>query len=497
MKTFLKIISVCIGMALLVYLEPKFIAFWLCTMGGSLKLSDDLSNFLYLICVILFFSILIVWGIANNNRKSHETKWMPLIIGLSLIICQFIVAGNLDHRYCSPMKANKYGHLRTHGEDGVYGLADKWGNDIVPPYYRYVTDYGDYAKLFRSNGDSIKYDFFEKRFIEYNPNENHNGDNTNLGNSETYKISYSPESKYFPKTFYKVYNDKSQYGIVKKDGDKEKIIVPLKFCSLLSLNEDHELCYFRAKYEKNDHYFDRIYTMDGKLMMDIDGDCEFHLCNWNPAGAEKKNYFCWRIIRDNKAAIFDLLGNCIIPFEKGFRWIDTKSDFYGNNKILYYFIVRKGKYEGLYDYKGEAIIEPDQYSHIWVETYSDGSAYIMFKGDVHPSYPQNLMGKTNNSCYKYNNNPYIYRGENGHSSDNSNNGSGEAKKTQTVHVVRDPIAVNVWIPCSVCGGRGVCQTYGCVNGWNSGTRMECLSCGGSGRCSFCAGQGGHYEVQYQ
>ena len=185
MKIFLKIIAVCIGMALVVYLEPKFIAFWLCTMGGSLKLSNDLSNFLYLICVILFFSTLIAWGIVNNHRSPYETKWMPLIIGLSLIICQFIVAGYLNRRYVDPMKANKYGHLRTHGEGLVFGLADKWGNDIVPPYYRYVTDYGDYAKLFRSNGDSIKYDFFEKRFIEFKPTENHQDDNTNLVNSHS------------------------------------------------------------------------------------------------------------------------------------------------------------------------------------------------------------------------------------------------------------------------------------------------------------------------
>lgn len=65
---------------------------------------------------------------------------------------------------------------------------------------------------------------------------------------------------------------------------------------------------------------------------------------------------------------------------------------------------------------------------------------------------------------------------------------------------RDPIPVNVWVQCNICGGSGKCQTCGgtgIFTGW-SGNKTLCeYGCGGSGKCSFCAGQGGHYEVQYK
>lgn len=62
--------------------------------------------------------------------------------------------------------------------------------------------------------------------------------------------------------------------------------------------------------------------------------------------------------------------------------------------------------------------------------------------------------------------------------------------TSVVQQERLPVPTQEWETCYACHGSGICQTYGCDNGWNPNTRMHCLGCGGSGRCSSCAGRGG-------
>lgn len=64
----------------------------------------------------------------------------------------------------------------------------------------------------------------------------------------------------------------------------------------------------------------------------------------------------------------------------------------------------------------------------------------------------------------------------------------------------DPIPVNVWVQCNICGGSGRCQTCGGSGIYTgpAGNKTLCsFGCGGSGKCSFCAGSGGHYEVEYK
>lgn len=70
----------------------------------------------------------------------------------------------------------------------------------------------------------------------------------------------------------------------------------------------------------------------------------------------------------------------------------------------------------------------------------------------------------------------------------------------TIIIKHDPIPMQVWVQCSGCFGSGMCQSgcggTGWFTGW-SGNSTRCIGCGGSGRCQFCAGQGGHYEVEYR
>lgn len=88
------------------------------------------------------------------------------------------------------------------------------------------------------------------------------------------------------------------------------------------------------------------------------------------------------------------------------------------------------------------------------------------------------------------------------SSTSTSNSSNTGTGTQTIVVEHkhDPVPMQVWKQCGICFGSGMCQSgcggSGWYTGW-SGNSTRCVGCGGSGKCSFCAGKGGHYEVEYK
>ena len=70
------------------------------------------------------------------------------------------------------------------------------------------------------------------------------------------------------------------------------------------------------------------------------------------------------------------------------------------------------------------------------------------------------------------------------------------EKKDTIVIKHDPIPVQVWKQCDICFGSGTCQA--CANiVWGRGSDRRCYGCGWSRKCQFCAGQGGHYEVEYR
>lgn len=87
------------------------------------------------------------------------------------------------------------------------------------------------------------------------------------------------------------------------------------------------------------------------------------------------------------------------------------------------------------------------------------------------------------------------------SSSTSNTQSGTStQQTIIVEHKHDPQPMQVWHQCGVCYGSGMCRSGCNGTGWftgYSGNSTLCIGCGGSGRCQFCAGQGGHYEVEYR
>ena len=76
----------------------------------------------------------------------------------------------------------------------------------------------------------------------------------------------------------------------------------------------------------------------------------------------------------------------------------------------------------------------------------------------------------------------------------------ESEQKIIIEHKHDPVPMQVWKQCNICGGSGKCQTCGGTGIYTgpSGNSTLCtFGCGGSGKCSFCAGKGGHYEVEYR
>lgn len=74
----------------------------------------------------------------------------------------------------------------------------------------------------------------------------------------------------------------------------------------------------------------------------------------------------------------------------------------------------------------------------------------------------------------------------------------EPKSTSKPTSLPQPQAVQVWKPCVVCKGSGLCANCGGSgqDQYSVSTYRECPTCHGTKKCSYCAGQGGHYEVEY-
>ena len=72
--------------------------------------------------------------------------------------------------------------------------------------------------------------------------------------------------------------------------------------------------------------------------------------------------------------------------------------------------------------------------------------------------------------------------------------------TVVVEHHRDPVPVQEWQQCPACYGSGQCPYVNCGgSGWYYiGDRATtCSMCHGSGKCSTCAGKGGHYVTVYR
>ncbi len=282
--------------------------------------------------------------------------------------------------------------------------------------------------------------------------------------------------------------------------------------------------YLMLAYKTSDGYEHECYTMDMKMVLPrykylwIDKD-------------NQGNFQYWRI-EDCYGHVgrLDTNFNWIIPLEKRF------SDIYDTTIAgVRYYRCKKDGYWGLYDTKFNEVIAPDFED---LSVFS-GTNFIKFKlngfwgvmtlqGRVTKTIIPTTRGYTNISRYIKSQKRFTYE-MNGYKGECNHLGQQLSKikvnttatapvspkkevtkveeapkkqeeKTIVVEHHRDPVPVQEWQQCQACFGSGQCPYVKCGgSGWYyvGDNVTTCSRCHGNGKCTICAGKGGHYITVYR
>lgn len=155
---------------------------------------------------------------------------------------------------------------------------------------------------------------------------------------------------------------------------------------------------------------------------------------------------------------------------------------------------------GLMNYNGKILIDTDRgYTSIGdYKSFNKRFAYTMngYKGECDATGRQISKIKVETPKQSTSVASSSSSSSSSNRSSSSSNSSGNKTTTVVVEHHRDPVPVQDWVPCSVCGHNpGVCQT--CAGNGTSYSGRLCISCRGSGKCHFCNGQGGRYQIVYR
>ena len=257
---------------------------------------------------------------------------------------------------------------------------------------------------------------------------------------------------------------------------------------------------------------------------------------------EGAHYFC--VKSGDFEGVFTRRGRCIIPTNKHFTGVYVDCCKTDKGKILLSVPCENNFGEkSLYDIRGNEVIPPGNYEHLFIISIGDELAHIMcerngLKGafDLNGNlltkpvansylrvYDNKIEVENKNSSgnyekryiygsysedtrFDYNNYDGLYKPfKSNESSSSSNSTSSDAStspskaKTSSGSINNNPSRqlqpMQVWVKCLACNGSGQCHIC-----YGSGTSMSgslCYLCNGRGKCTHCAGNGGHNEVQYR
>lgn len=315
------------------------------------------------------------------------------------------------------------------------------------------------------------------------------------------------------------------YGVQDLDGN---IIIPIKFERIIYV--DLHTCYFAV----TSGDYEGVYTRKGRLVVSTD---RHYTKISSGVGGEKFGKVFWKAYRNGGGClILDAKGNEAFSAEQysditlasSFGKPNGKDRFYLDGESYYnmdicYFSIRKkdSRYpqygiEGICSLDGELIFEPRTFTAYmddngtkirYHDSVSDDKV-ISINYDGRTRFDYNTFDELIN--YSYDPVSWASRhssttnssSSSSSSSSSNNSSSSSSRGTTTIHVEHhhDPVPVQVWKQCTGCYGSGMCQSGCGGSGWftgYSGNSTRCIGCGGSGKCQFCAGQGGHYEVEYR
>ena len=254
------------------------------------------------------------------------------------------------------------------------------------------------------------------------------------------------------------------------------------------------------------------------------------------------HYFC--VKSGDFEAVFTRCGRCIISPSKHFTKTSVHSCKTDKGKILLSVPCENNFGEkSLYDIRGNEVIPPGNYEHLYIRSIEDELAHIKYERNglegafdlngnlltkpVANSYIKVYANKievvnrnssgnyetryiygsySEDTRFDYNNYDGLYKPfKSNESSSSSNSTSSDAStspskaKTSSGSINNNPSRqlqpMQVWVKCLACNGSGQCHIC-----YGSGTSMSgslCYLCNGRGKCTHCAGNGGHNEVQYR
>lgn len=188
----------------------------------------------------------------------------------------------------------------------------------------------------------------------------------------------------------------------------------------------------------------------------------------------------YKVSKNGRYGLTDTQGRLIVPVE--LEEIESTGGGYLRYKLNGFW--------GLMNFQGTIIIDTDRcYTSIGdYISFTKRFAYTMagYKGecDAQGNQISKIRDETSKSTASSKS-----------SSSTNKNSSGSQTQKVVVEHHRDPVPVQVWVQCNSCFGSGLCHL--CHGGRGSLSDGSCLSCGYSGRCTYCAGRGGQYIVQYQ
>ena len=294
--------------------------------------------------------------------------------------------------------------------------------------------------------------------------------------------------------WYKVCKN-GKYGAEDRNG---KLLIP---------NEYNEICYYDWLDIPGYFWVKTNRQGMGEGMYSQRGECiipmtkNYHsvsIHDWNREQVGAYFQYCVNSGKGN-TGICNIKGERV--FEANCHYDDIKP-YFRNGKFFYEVgICENGWQHGIIDGNGSIII-PLKYKEIGMW----GTEYFYDMGN-HDAIIGNYKSIVTNNNKLADNIRLTHAVVSSHSSSSSSSSSSASNSnstggTQTIVVEHkhDPVPMQVWKQCTGCYGSGMCQSgcggSGCFTGY-SGNSTRCIGCGGSGKCQFCAGQGGHYEVEYR
>lgn len=285
-----------------------------------------------------------------------------------------------------------------------------------------------------------------------------------------------------------------------------RVIVPTQYDFIEYVAYGRGDHYYKVK--KGDYY--GVYTRLGNLLIPIDR----HYTNIEMLVGEGK--IAWEIeINGGRKGGLDAKGNEVLP--PFYEEIGLESVCRGNDKErgAFFFIVKQsGKY-GIYDLNGNKVVNPryeEKYDCFLYDFDDEGPSNLNEFGSDGNYIRIQISGNTRYNYMPFDDLYYPFHYASTSSSSNSTSSSSSSSSslsssssssnsnsgttTVVVEHKRDPVPVQDWVPCSVCGHNpGVCQT--CVGNKTNYRGDPCISCRGTGKCHFCNGQGGRYQIVYR